>query len=115
MPRCDKPSFEDLRFPVAFWPASSGNIRIAAQKGCFTIHGTDPQSIESLFDNPEIQKYLIKVKIKKESVSLLREQLRLMGLTPVSVYPDLEGLATELSSSRYMKKQEVPERLRRMR
>ncbi len=98
----DKPSVEHLRFPVAFWPASSGNIRIAAQKGCFTIHGTDRQPIESLFENFGIQKYLIKIKIQNGSVSLLRSQLQVMGLTPMSVYPDLFGLASELSSQRYM-------------
>jgi len=95
-------SDEKFKFPIAFWPASSGNIRIAAQKGCFTIHGTDPQPIESFYDNPKIRKYLIKVKIRKESVLLLREQLQLMGMTPISVYPDLFGLATELSGMRYM-------------
>jgi len=96
-------SDEQLKFPVAFWPTSSGNLRIAAQKGCFTVHGTDPQPIESVFDDHEIQKYLIKVEIRKESVTSLREQLQLMGETPMSVYPDLFGLTTELSGPRYMK------------
>lgn len=91
-----------LQLPVAFWPVSSGNIRIAAQKGCFTVHGTEHQPIESYFDNSEISKYLIKVKIQKDSIVLLRKQLRLMGGTPMSVYPDLFGLAAELNSSRYM-------------
>lgn len=95
-------SAELVKFPIAFWPSSSGNIRIAAQKGCFTIHGTEAQPIESFFDNSEISKYLVKIKIRNESVPLLREQLRLLGLTPVSVYPDLFGLATELSGPRYM-------------
>jgi hypothetical protein len=103
LPPNEKPSVDELRFPIAFWPTSSGNIRIAAQKGCFTIHGTDEQRIESFFDNTKVQKYLIKVKIRKESVALLREQLRLMGGTPISVYPDLFGLAAELSEPRYMK------------
>ena len=96
-------SDDQLKFPIAFWPTSSGNIRIAAQKGCFTVHGMDPQPIESFFGKSEIQKYLIKVEIRKESVALLREQLRLMGVTPMSVYPDLFGLTAELSGPRYMK------------
>lgn len=98
----DKPSVEQLRFPIAFWPVSSGNIRIAAQKGCFTIHGTDPQPIELLFENSEIRKYLIKIKVQKESVPSLRKQLQIMGVTPMAVYPDLFGLSSELSSPRYM-------------
>jgi len=96
-------STESVKFPVAFWPTSSGNIRIVAQKGCFTIHGTDPRPIETFFDNSEIRRYLVKVKIRKESVASLREQLRLMGVTPMSIYPDLFGLATELSGPRYMR------------
>jgi hypothetical protein len=103
LPSNDKPSIKDLRFPIAFWPSSSGNIRIAAQKGCFTIHGTDPQPIEPFFEESGIRKYLIKIKIQKESVSLLRKQLRIMGVTPMSVYPDLFGLSSELCSKRYMK------------
>lgn len=99
----DKPSVEQLRFPIAFWPVSSGNIRIAAQKGCFTVHGTDPKSIESLFEDSKIRKYLIKIKIQKESVAFLRKQLQILGVTPMSVYPDLLGLSKELSSPRYMK------------
>jgi hypothetical protein len=91
-----------LRFPIAFWPVSSGNIRIAAQKGCFTIHGTDRRPVEAFFDDLENRRYLVKIKIQKESVALLREQLRLMGVTPMSVYPDLFGVSDELSSSRYM-------------
>ncbi len=105
LPSDDKPSVEQLRFPIAFWPSSSGNIRIAAQKGCFTVHGTDLQPIETLFKNSGIRKYLIKIKIQKESVPLLRKQLQIMGVTPMSVYPDLFGLSGELSSPRYMKQE----------
>jgi hypothetical protein len=98
----DKPSVEQLRFPIAFWPVSSGNIRIAAQKGCFTVHGINPKPIESLLKGFEIRKYLIKIKIGRKSVPLLRKQLQILGMTPVSVYPDLFGLSGELSSPRYM-------------
>lgn len=102
-----KPDFEKLKeeylqLPVAFYPASSGNIRIAIQKGCFTIHGMDQRPIESIFDTPEIQKYLIKVNIQKESIASIREQLRLIGVTARSVYPDISGLASELSGVEYM-------------
>ena len=99
-------SDECLKFPITFFPASSGNIRIATQKGCFTVHGTDPQPIESFFDNSEIQKYLVKVKINKDSVASFREQLRIMGVTARSVYPDIFGLATELGGPEYMRPEE---------
>ena len=99
----DKPKVERLRLPIAFWPVSGGNIRITAQKGCFTVHGIEPQPIESVFKSSGIQKYLIKIKIKRESLPLLRKQLQIMGMTPISVYPDLSGLSSELSSPRYMK------------
>jgi len=95
-----------LKFPIAFYPASSGNIRIAIQKGCFTIHGTARRPIQSFFEDPKIQKYLIKVKISKESVALIRKQLKIMGVTPRSVYPDILGLATELSGPDYMESKE---------
>jgi hypothetical protein len=94
---------EYLQFPIAFYPTSAGNIRIATQKGCFTIHGTDRRPIESFFAASDIRKYLIKVKINKESVRSIRQQLRLIGVTARSVFPDLAGFANELSGSEYMR------------
>jgi hypothetical protein len=89
---------EKLKYPISFYPTSSGNIRIAAQKGCFTIHGTENQPIESFFVNhDDIHKYLVKIKILKGSVTSVREQLKIMGITTRSVYPDIFGLAAELS------------------
>lgn len=107
----DEPNFKELsekylQFPLAFYPSSSGNIRIATQKGGFTIHGTDRRPIESFFDNPKIHKYLIKLKIIKESVASIREQLQIIGVTPRSVYPDIFGFATELSGPDYMLSEE---------
>ncbi len=95
---------EKLKYPISFYPSSSGNIRIAAQKGCFTIHGTENQPIESFFVNHDnIYKYLVKIKILKGSVAAVREQLKIMGITTRSVYPDIFGLAAELSVPGYLK------------
>jgi hypothetical protein len=105
--RKDEPEFIELsdshlRYPVAFYPESSGNIRIATQKGCFTIHGTDQNPIESFFKTSELKKHLFKIKIKNELVALIREQLQLSGVTARSIYPDIYGLATELCGANYM-------------
>lgn len=101
------PQFEDLkedrlRLPLAFYPVSAGNQRIATQRGVFTIHGSAKDSIESLFHNDSsIKDYLIKVIIPHQSVDSIRDQLRIAGVSSRSVFPDLAGLAEDLSNVEY--------------
>jgi hypothetical protein len=97
----EKLSAERLSLPVAFYPISFNNLRLAVQKGCFTIHGTDPVGIDALFINTSEQCFLKRVNISKEAAGGIREELRVMGITPRSLFPDLNGLAQELRGREY--------------
>ena len=90
-----------LTLPFAFYPVSSGNLRLATQKGCFTIHGTQREAIEDLFTQKGKECFLRRVCIRKEAAGAIREELRVMGITPRSVFPDLAGLVQELSGRTY--------------
>jgi hypothetical protein len=79
-------------FPVAIHPTNI-HSRMHAQKSCFTIHGKIKQSLAELVDNRILRKYLI----PPEYVNSLQKDLRLIGFTRTSIYPDLDNLAKDLS------------------
>lgn len=87
-----------LRFPVGFYPRSAGNLRIATQKGCFTVHGTQVHPIDTVMAEHEAGDFLIPIQIPRGAAPAINEELRRAGITPRSVYPDLHGLALELKS-----------------
>lgn len=91
-----------LRHPVAFYPKSYGNIRLATQKGCFTVHGTSTNPIEDLFRGNVSELYLRKLTVAEGRSASIRTELRVMGITPRSVFPDLAGLSQELNGVDYM-------------
>jgi hypothetical protein len=86
-----------LRVPVAIYPSTS-HPRIAAQRGCFTLHGSDPRSFESIFENDPLitNERLRQYRIPKNKVTSLFEELSNMGISYASLFPDLDGLAKEL-------------------
>ncbi len=102
----EHPGFGNLRekldFPIAFYPVSGRNTRLATQKGCFTVQGVKTIALEELFRNTKCERYLRKVSISPLSAREIREELRVMGITPRSVFPDLHGLSEELNGREYL-------------
>lgn len=80
------------KFPIAIHPTNI-HERMSAQKSCFTIHGKDKRSIALQVGSEVLRKYVISAK----SVDPMKKDLKLMGVTRSSVYPDLDGLAQDLS------------------
>ncbi|MBI4680137.1 MAG: FRG domain-containing protein [Nitrospirae bacterium] len=73
--------------------------RMSAQKGCFTVHGTDDRGFEEIFDKDSklvTENYLKKYVIDRKKVSQTYKELKTLGITPSSIFPDLGGLAKEL-------------------
>lgn len=87
-----------LRHPVGFYPQSAGNVRIATQKGCFTVHGTENLPIESVMNDHDLADFLVQIRVPRDAAPEINEELRRAGVTPRSVYPDLHGLSLELKS-----------------
>ncbi|MCI0562744.1 MAG: FRG domain-containing protein [Nitrososphaera sp.] len=86
-----------LELPSAIYP-STIHARIASQKGCFTLHGSDKRDFECIFSGrPLIQdKHLIKYRIPKDKVCEIFQNVWDLGITYATLFPDLDGLAKDL-------------------
>ena len=67
---------------------------MSAQKSCFTIHGSDKRSLALQVDSTVLRKY----EIEGKALADMRKDLRMLGVTHASVFPDLDGLARDLKS-----------------
>lgn len=63
--------------------------RIRAQQGIFTIQ----PNIDSELDLPNITKYII----PQENISKIKWELHTYGISAKQIYPDIDGLCSELS------------------
>ena len=90
-------TYTPKRFPVAVQP-SGVDLRVAVQRSCFTVHGTDPRDFESLFASTSLvgeglfKRYLF----PRSRWGALLDELDRMGISFSTVYPDFAGLAKEL-------------------
>ncbi|MGZ4963987.1 MAG: FRG domain-containing protein, partial [Limisphaerales bacterium] len=104
-----KSSPEDfLKFPTRKSPYLPGRTRvfrprtitrrIMAQSGVFTCHQrTAAGTFIRLESNSFFKTRLVKVPITASSFRKLREELMAIGVSSVSLFPDLDGLAAHLS------------------
>jgi hypothetical protein len=70
-----------------------------AQKGCFTIHGIDERGFEEIFDEGSklvTMSFFKKYVIDRKDIPKIYKQLKTLGITTSTIYPDLYGLAREL-------------------
>ena len=89
-----KISYSEL--PIAIYP-STVHSRIKAQKGCFTLHGSDKRDFETIFKDTLIKRErLIKYIIPKDKIINFHNELNDAGISYSILFPDLDGLAKEL-------------------
>lgn len=88
------------KFPIAI-QTTYIHPRMSAQKSCFTIHGSIPADFERLFENTKLVKdgYFRKYVIKGTSPDIIVRDLRTLGITFSTIFPDLYGLAKELKGT----------------
>lgn len=67
---------------------------MAAQKSCFTVHGINKRSLAVQLGPECLKEYTI----DRGATQDMLNDLRLMGISQSSLYPDLEGLAKELAN-----------------
>jgi hypothetical protein len=80
--------------PIAVHPTSI-HQRILAQKSCFTIHGRNQESLSKQVGPRVLRRYVVNA----QKFSAIRAQLRMLGITYSTVFPDLDGLAKDLESA----------------
>jgi len=75
--------------------ATRNNPRIQAQLGVFTIHHLDHRPIEDFCSKDEVIKYKIP-KSKKEDI---RRELKLLGISKFTLFPELSSIGEILKGS----------------
>jgi hypothetical protein len=79
--------------PIAIYPKQT-NPRLGAQKGLFTIHGTEIRPLEDL---ESCKGCVQSVKLSREAIPEAKKYLALLGYDAYLLFPDLDGLARALS------------------
>lgn len=82
------------RHPIAIDPPHV-TARFSVQHSHFTLHGGEALDLRELASVADSR--LIPITIHREAMIELRRDLRACGLVETSIYPDLEGLARELT------------------
>jgi hypothetical protein len=92
-----KREIDNMGAGIAAMYALYNNPRIAAQQGVFTVFGKVKDSMESHFEaNDFPQGALTQIELPQSKLGELNKEVRLLGFRESMIYPDLDGLATEI-------------------
>ncbi len=84
--------------PIAILPQRS-NPRIVAQRGVFTVHGTDEVPLDKLISSAtDLRKAAIdRIQIRQPAVELFIRQLRALGMDQAALFPEPDSVAQDLA------------------
>jgi len=88
----------EAALPIALYPMHV-HPRLQVQQSCFTIHGRQKQGLQALMEEVGLSHYLHAIDIDPSSHATIRTQLRILGISQSSLFPDLDGLAGDLAAS----------------
>jgi hypothetical protein len=80
-----------VSLPVAVQPTNI-HPRMSVQRSCFTVQGKDKSSLANRVPH-HLRRYYIDPAVRQQ----MREDLRVLGISHSTVFPDLDGLARELA------------------
>lgn len=100
--------------PLAVLPPHTV-ARLAAQRGCFTHHGTARNGFDlayrrGLAPDAESRVFgkqvprLVQLRFNNQAVQRIASDLNTGGITETGMFPDFDGLARELSATFYLRK-----------
>jgi hypothetical protein len=81
------------RFPIAIIAPRTSD-RLFAQKGLFTLQGSDSTPINLI---PDLASCIVKHDIPKDAIEDAKNFLKLAGINNYSIFPDLDGLSKHLN------------------
>lgn len=104
------PNVEDPSFNLFFGPRSQilqtdkpaaaigplNNTRIIAQRGTFTVFPLR-KNLTPLDQFPDAAQYLVKIVIAGNSIPHIIEQLNHYGITRISLFPEIQSIADEIT------------------
>jgi hypothetical protein len=76
------------------------NKRVSAQKGCFTIHGSNPKGIEEIMEENGLGSELIKFVFDEEAAVAIRKTLYKLDINEDDIYQDLNSLSKRIIRKR---------------
>ncbi|MFA0281637.1 MULTISPECIES: FRG domain-containing protein [unclassified Vibrio] len=76
------------------------NKRVHAQKGCFTVHGSNPKGIEDIMYENGLGNELIKFVFNEEAAVNIRNTLHKMEINEDDIYQDLNSLSKRIIRKR---------------
>lgn len=79
------------RFPIALYPTHV-HPRMTAQRAGFTIHGTRTARLVDCVPKD----FLRRIDVSPDARTEIRRQLRVMGVSNSTLFPDFDGLARDL-------------------
>jgi hypothetical protein len=82
--------------PVAIYPMHV-HARLQVQQSCFTIHGRRKEGLVSLMEEAGLGQYLRAIDINPARHRDIVDELRILGISRASLFPDLDGLAAGLA------------------
>jgi hypothetical protein len=87
----------DFLYPIAIIPTQV-HPRMRSQRGCFTMHGYDHSDFESIAAKTGLTKarYFLKYRVRSANVLEILRDLRVLGITHSTLFPDHDGLAVDL-------------------
>ena len=83
-------------YPIAIEPPYT-NKRVLAQQGCFTVHGSKNEPINSIFEKNGSDR-IKKIRFNSDNVAQLRAEIKTFGITVNSIYQDLNSLSKGIIS-----------------
>lgn len=74
------------------------NVRISAQQGTFTVHGRSAKSLQQMAveADPSMPIELACVQLDRANLPFLWDELKLVGIGRLALFPDLESVATHV-------------------
>jgi hypothetical protein len=78
--------------PLAIQPPFHSR-RIFAQKGMFTVHGSDRKGLE---EHHDLESHLVRVVIPEDAWWTMRDQLATAGISETTLFPELSSLSRDL-------------------
>ncbi len=92
------PFMQDEELPIALIPQYV-HSRMQVQLSRFTIHGARTEGLDQLFASTDLARhgFIEGMSVDKKSVSRLLDQLRTIGVTRSTLFPDLEGMAEDFA------------------
>lgn len=83
-----------IDYPIAVHPTYI-HPRMSAQRSVFTVHGLRKEPLDNLIPSTII----VKFEVSRRSRIKLLNDLKILGVQESSVFPDLDGLAKELTTN----------------